>query len=70
VDQGLFEYVDGFFVGYHHVWSECGGIDVVDVMIVANSVHGDAAAILAVRLVTDADFDALDAIMATFHHMN
>jgi serine protease Do len=70
VDEGLFEYDDGFFVGQYHVWSECGGIDVVDVTIVANSVHGDAAAILGVQLVTDADFDALDTIMATFDLMN
>jgi serine protease Do len=70
VDEGLFEYDDGFFVGQYHVWSECGGIDAVNVTIVANSVHGDAAAILGVQLVTDADFDALDTIMATFDLIN
>lgn len=70
VDEGLFDYDDGFFVGQYHVWSECGGVGAVDVAIVANSVHGDAAAILGVQLVTDADFDALDTIMATFDLIN
>jgi serine protease Do len=66
VDEGLFDYDDGFFVGQYHVWSGCGDIGAVDVAIVANSVHGDAAAILGVQLVSEADFDALDTIMATF----
>jgi serine protease Do len=66
VDEGLFDYDDGFFVGQYHVWSECGDVGAVDVAIVANSVHGDAAAILGVQLLSDADFDALDTIMATF----
>jgi serine protease Do len=66
VDEGLFDYDDGFFVGQYHVWSGCGDVGAVDVAIVANSVHGDAAAILGVQLLSEADFEALDTIMATF----
>ena len=70
VDEGLFDYDDGFFVGQYHVWSSCGGVGAVDVVIVANSVHGDASAVIGAQLLTDADFDALDTIMATFDLIN
>lgn len=67
VDNGLTDYDDGIFVGQYRLWSECGGVGAVYVGLVANSINGVEAVAIGVQLVTEADFEALDAIFNSFN---
>lgn len=67
VDNGLTDYDDGIFVGQYQLWSECGGVGAVYVGLVANSINGVEAVAIGVQLVTEADFEALDAIFNSFN---
>jgi serine protease Do len=66
VDEGLEPYEDPAFTGQYRLWAECGDVGSVNIIIVANADDGTGAMVIGVQLVTDADFDALDAIISSF----
>lgn len=59
-------YDDGFFVGEYEVFNGCGGADTVFVLVAAASNDGTNGVVVAVQALTDADFAALDVILASF----
>lgn len=67
VDNGLTDYDDGIFVGQYQLWSDCGGVGAVYVGLVVNSINGVEAVAIGVQVVSDADFEALDAIFNSFN---
>ena len=70
-DEGLLDYDDGCFVGQYQLWGECGEVGAVGVAILSPTrPRATPALVVGVQLLTDADFDALDTIMATFDLIN
>jgi serine protease Do len=69
VDEGLTDYDDGAFVGQYELWGDCGGVGAAIVILIANATSGQGSMVVGVQLVNDADFDALDTIMATFNYL-
>ena len=66
--EGLAPYDDGAFVGQYELWGDCGGVEAAIVVIVALANSGRGTMVVGVQLLTEADFDALDTIMATFNY--
>ncbi len=61
-----FDYEDPVYTGAYDVWFECGGTDTAFVVLEAYPPEGDFVVLVQVQVVTDADLDALDMILATF----
>lgn len=68
-DDGLTAYDDGAFVGQYQLWDDCGGVGAAYVVLAANANSGQGTMVIVVQLVSEADFDALDTIMATFNYL-
>jgi serine protease Do len=69
LDEGLSDYDDGAFVGQYQLWGDCGGVGAAFVILIANATSGQGSVVVGTQLLTDADFDALDTIMATFNYV-
>ncbi|MAT06939.1 MAG: peptidase S1, partial [Acidimicrobiaceae bacterium] len=67
VSEGRTPYDDGYFVGEYEVFSECGGTDTQYYLVASTSASGEYGAVVAVQVVSDADLDALDRILASFN---
>jgi serine protease Do len=69
-DQGSVDYNDGYYEGVRHVWDACGTSEAVYVVLAAVPIGVPAeesfTAVLLVQLTTDADYEALDRMFATF----
>jgi serine protease Do len=61
-----FDYEDPVYTGAYDVWFECGDTDTAFVVLEAYPPEGDFVVLVQVQVVTDADLDALDMILATF----
>ena len=68
-DEGLTDYDDGAFVGQYELWGDCGGAGAAFVILIANANSGQGSVVVGVQLLTDADFEALNTIMATFNYL-
>ncbi|MFP5487953.1 MAG: S1C family serine protease [Acidimicrobiia bacterium] len=68
-DDGLTDYDDGAFGGQYQLWGDCGGVGAALVILIANAYSGQGSVVIGVQMVTEADFDALDTIMATFNYL-
>lgn len=64
---GRTDYDDGFFVGQYENFVSCGGTDTEFVVVATNSVDGRYGVVVAVQVVSAADYEALDQIMRTFN---
>ncbi len=64
--DGRTEYQDAVYTGAYDVWAECGGTDTVLVVLEAYPSDAQFAVLVQIQVVTDADLDALDAILASF----
>ncbi|MCB0968874.1 MAG: serine protease, partial [Ilumatobacter sp.] len=64
---GRTDYDDGFFVGQYENFVSCGGTDTEYVVVATNSVDGQYGVLVAVQVVTVADYEALDQIMRSFN---
>ena len=69
-DLGYVDYDDGFYTGVRHAWENCGDSEAIYVVLAAVPVgvpsEESFTAVLLVQLTTDADFEALDRLFATF----
>lgn len=65
--EGRDYYDDGVYVGKFDLWSDCGGIGTVVVEISATPYDGSFITYLEIVIVSNADLEALDKIIATFH---
>ena len=64
---GRTDYDDGFFVGQYENFVSCGGTNTEYVVVATNSVDGRYGVLVAVQVVTVADYEALDQIMRSFN---
>jgi serine protease Do len=67
VDGGIYEYSDPVFTGLYQIWEDCGDNGTITVVLAAVPDDGAYTALMIVGIVTDADFDALDTLFATFN---
>jgi serine protease Do len=67
---GTYDYSDPVFTGLYDVWDNCGGGDTVTVVLSAVPDGDGYTALMIVQIVTDADWDALDELFATFNVLN
>lgn len=65
-DNGISDYDDGLFSGRYGYWSGCGGSTEI-VVLVAVPEDASYTAVLAVQILSDADWAALDQAFATFN---
>jgi serine protease Do len=65
-DAGREAYDDGLYTGYVQYLSNCGGTAASSVYIAASPADGSFVALVQVQLVSQADLEALDQIIATF----
>ena len=66
-DNGVTDYDDGVFTGQYQYWSGCGGSGAEYVVLVANPGDASYTAVIAVQILSDADWEALDKAFATFN---
>jgi len=59
-------YSDALYSGAYDVWSECGGEDVLYVVLASTTEARDFLILVQVQIVNDADLEALDYILNTF----
>lgn len=64
--EGVDDYDDGAFRGRYEVFVDCGGTDTVSFVVAATSADGSIGVVVMVQVVTEADLEALDTILATF----
>ena len=65
-DNGVSDYDDSVFTGQYQYWSGCGGTAEY-VVLVANPADASYTAVIAVQILSDADWEALDQAFATFN---
>ncbi len=62
-----YDYDDSFYVGKYDLWTDCAGEGVLWVILATKPVGGgDTLILVQIQVVSDADLDALDRILATF----
>jgi serine protease Do len=66
-DNGVTDYDDSVFTGQYQYWSGCGGNNAEYVVLVANPADASYTAVIAVQILSDADWEALDQAFATFN---
>ena len=65
--QGRNDYDDGFFVGQYEAFTDCGGSSTQYYVIATTSADGAYGVVVAVQVVSDADLEALDNVLASFN---
>ncbi len=65
--QGRDAYDDGFFVGEFELFTDCGGTATQYIVVASTSADGAYGVLVAVQVVTDADLEALDNVLASFN---
>jgi len=61
------DYSDPVFTGQFDLWANCGGTDTALVVVEAYPPGNDFVVFVQIQVVSDADLDALDTILATFN---
>ncbi len=64
--DGREDYADPLYTGQYDLWSNCGGTDTLFVNLAAETPAGDVLMMVQVIVVSDADLEALDAILNSF----
>jgi serine protease Do len=62
-----YDYSDPVFSGIYDVWENCGDINTYAIVLAAVPENGNYTALMVVSIVSDADWDALDQLFATFN---
>ncbi len=63
---GRSDYADELYTGQYDLWEECGGIGTVSIVLAAAPADNSFITLVLVQVVSDADLEALDQILATF----
>ena len=66
-DGGKSDYSDSVFTGRYQLWQDCAGTETDYLTLTARPAEGGYVAVLAVQIVTEADLEAVDRILATFN---
>ncbi|MCL1693875.1 MAG: S1C family serine protease [Actinomycetia bacterium] len=61
-----YDYEDAVYTGAYDLWLDCGGTDTAFVVLEAYPAEEDFVVYVQIQIVTDADLEALDVILATF----
>jgi len=61
-----YDYADAVYTGAYDVWLNCGGTDAAFLVLEAYPQEQDFVVFIQIQVVTDADLEALDVILATF----
>ena len=61
-----YDYEDAVYIGEYDVWTDCDGTDTSLVILEAYPAGSEFAVLVQVQVVSDADLEALDTILATF----
>ncbi|RLE15688.1 MAG: peptidase S1 [Actinobacteria bacterium] len=64
--DGRFDYEDAVYTGAYDLWVNCGGTDTSLVVLEAYPYNAQFAVLIQIQIVTEADLEALDVILATF----
>ncbi len=64
--DGMYDYEDAVYTGSYDLWLNCGGTDTRYLVLEAYPQEQDFVAYIEMQIVTDADLEALDRILATF----
>jgi serine protease Do len=64
-----YDYEDAVYTGAYNLWLNCGGTDTAFVELEAYPADESFVVLVQIQIVTDADLDALDTILATFDVM-
>ncbi len=64
--DGRYPYEDPVYSGEYTLWTNCGGTDTLFVVVEAYPPGGEFVVLVQIQVVTDADLDALDTILASF----
>jgi hypothetical protein len=64
--DGRYDYADALYNGAYDLWVDCDGRDTLFVVLAAETPASDVLMMLQIVVVTDADLEALDAILASF----
>jgi serine protease Do len=64
--DGTYDYEDAIYVGAYDVWLDCGDSDSLFVILEAYPPGQEFVVLVQVQIVSDADLDAFDMILATF----
>ncbi|MEA3511873.1 MAG: S1C family serine protease [Actinomycetota bacterium] len=66
VYDDTYDYEDAVYTGAYDLWLNCGGTDTAFVVLEAYPEAADFVVYVQIQIVTDADLEALDVILATF----
>ena len=66
-DNGVVDYDDSVFTGQYQYWSGCGANAAEYVVLVASPADASYTAVIAMQILSDADWEALDQAFATFN---
>jgi serine protease Do len=61
-----YDYEDAVYTGAYDLWLDCGGTDTAFLVLEAYPEAADFVVYVQIQIVTDADLEALDVILATF----
>ena len=61
------DYEDAAYTGAFDVWNSCGGTDTALIVVEAYPPEGEFLVVVQVQAVTEADLEALDAILQSFY---
>ncbi len=61
-----YDYEDAIYAGWYDLWLNCGGTDTTFLVLEAYPPEEDFVVLVQIQIVTDADLEALDMILATF----
>jgi serine protease Do len=60
------DYADELYTGYYDVWTDCGGEDVLYIVLATTPESRNFLVLLGIQIVSDADLEALDNILSSF----
>jgi serine protease Do len=66
VSDGRNSYDDGAFAGLYEVFGTCAGGDTSYFVVATHAADGSVGVLVAIQVVTEADLEALDTVLATF----
>jgi serine protease Do len=66
-DLGVYDYADGVFTGRYQVWDDCLGSGTVALVLAAKPAERDYTVVIYAQIVSDADWEAVDRIFASFN---
>ena len=65
-DEGIQDYDDGIYTGLFQMFTDCDGTTAGYVTVAAVPADNSFTAVVAMQLVSDADLEVLDQVLATF----